>query len=160
MNGSLGLRCGRAPLGRRAAQHNCAPTRLQHRRPGHPCAAGTPEEHPTARRNGPFTSWQHTTDALDHVHQHLAEDTAGGTGGEDGGALAQAQITALGDIINATAQTAPQELRAELRAATRAFARAQRSQIRADHQVPPTCAGQPATSSTPATGRTATPSPS
>ncbi|KJS58288.1 relaxase/mobilization nuclease domain-containing protein [Streptomyces rubellomurinus] len=95
---------------------------------------GTPEEHPTARRNRPTTSWQRTTDALDHVHQHLTEDTTGGTGGKDSGALAQAQITALGDIINATAQTAPQELRAELRAATRAFARAQRSQIRADHQ--------------------------
>ncbi|MEU6967467.1 mobilization protein [Kitasatospora aureofaciens] len=97
--------------------------------------ATAPEEHPTARRNRPATSWQRTTDTLDHVHRHLTEDTADGTGGDgDSGALAQAQITALGDIINATAQTAPQELRAELRAATRAFARAQRSQVRADHQ--------------------------
>ncbi len=95
---------------------------------------GTPEEHPTARRNRPSTSWQRTTDALDTLHQHLTDETA--SGGNDGdGALAQAQITALGDIINATAQTAPRELRAELRAATRTFARAQRSQIRADHQA-------------------------
>ncbi|MEU9045090.1 MULTISPECIES: relaxase/mobilization nuclease domain-containing protein [unclassified Kitasatospora] len=97
--------------------------------------AGTPEEHPTARRNRPTISWQRTTDALDTLHQHLTEDTASGTGGDGNGALAQAQITALGDIINATAQTAPAELRAELRSATRAFARAQRSRIRADHQA-------------------------
>ncbi|MEE1786881.1 relaxase/mobilization nuclease domain-containing protein [Streptomyces sp. SP17BM10] len=95
--------------------------------------AGTPEEHPTARRDRPTTSWQRTTDALDTVHQHLTDETASGNNGD--GALAQAQITALGDIINATAQQAPQELRAELRAATRAFARAQRSQVRADHQA-------------------------
>ncbi|MFE2106571.1 relaxase/mobilization nuclease domain-containing protein [Kitasatospora sp. NPDC059463] len=94
-------------------------------------ATSTPEEHPTARRNRPTTSWQRTTDALDTLHAHLAEDT---TGSGDG-ALAQAQITALGDIINATAQQAPAELRAELRAANRAFARAQRSQVRADHQA-------------------------
>ncbi|RKE20030.1 relaxase/mobilization nuclease domain-containing protein [Streptomyces sp. TLI_171] len=95
-------------------------------------AASAPEEHPTARRNRSSSSWQRTTDVLDRVHQHLAEDST--AGGEGDGALGQAQITALGDIINATAQTAPQELRAELRAATRAFARAQRSQVRADHQ--------------------------
>jgi hypothetical protein len=95
-------------------------------------AASAPEEHPTARRNRPSSSWQRTTDALDCVHEHLAEDST--AGGEGDGALGQAQITALGDIINATAQAAPQELRAELRAATRAFARAQRSQVRADHQ--------------------------
>ncbi|MGA5817202.1 relaxase/mobilization nuclease domain-containing protein [Kitasatospora sp. NPDC094028] len=95
-------------------------------------ATGTPEEHPSARRNRPTTCWQRTTDALDTLHQHLTDDT-GATGGDS--ALAQAQITALGDIINATAQTAPQELRAELRSATRAFVRAQRSQIRADHQA-------------------------
>ncbi|KIQ62851.1 mobilization protein [Kitasatospora griseola] len=93
--------------------------------------ATAPEEHPTARRNRPATSWQRTTDTLDRVHQHLAEDSA--AGGEGDGALGQAQITALGDIINATAQAAPQELRAELRAAARAFARAQRSQVRAGH---------------------------
>lgn len=97
-------------------------------------AISTPEEQPTARRNRPASSWQRTTDALDHVHRHLAEDTTGAAGGEDSGALAQAQITALGDIINAAAQQAPAELRAELRAATKAFARAQRSQVRADHQ--------------------------
>ncbi|GJF31759.1 mobilization protein [Kitasatospora sp. NE20-6] len=95
-------------------------------------AASAPEEHPTARRNRPSSSWQRTTDALDRVHQHLAEEST--AGGEGDGALGQAQITALGDIINATTQTAPQELRAELRAATRTFARAQRSQVRADHQ--------------------------
>ncbi|MFJ8432010.1 relaxase/mobilization nuclease domain-containing protein [Kitasatospora sp. NPDC094019] len=97
-------------------------------------AATAPEDHPTARRNRPTTSWHRATDTLDTVHRHLTEDTTGGTGGEDGGALAQAQITALGDIINATAQQAPAELRAELRAATRVFARAQRSQVRAHHQ--------------------------
>ncbi|GAA2138018.1 relaxase/mobilization nuclease domain-containing protein [Kitasatospora kazusensis] len=96
-------------------------------------ATTTPEEHPTARRNRPTTSWQRTTIALDTLHQHLTDDTASGDDGD--GSLAQAQITALGDIINATAQQAPAELRAELRAATRAFARAQRSQIRADHQA-------------------------
>ncbi|MBO1413807.1 relaxase/mobilization nuclease domain-containing protein [Streptomyces sp. FH025] len=87
------------------------------------------EEHPTARRNRHSTSWQRTTDALDALH--LAE-TDGDTRDS---ALAQAQITALGDIINATAQTAPEGLRAELRAATRAVARAQRSQVRADHRT-------------------------
>ncbi|MCC9311941.1 relaxase/mobilization nuclease domain-containing protein [Kitasatospora sp. RB6PN24] len=96
-------------------------------------AATAPEEHPTARRNRPTSSWQRTTDALDHAHQHLTDDTA--SGGDGDGSLAQAQITALGDIINATTQATPTELRAELRAATRAFARAQRSQIRADHQA-------------------------
>ncbi|MER6303069.1 mobilization protein [Kitasatospora sp. NPDC001539] len=96
-------------------------------------ATTAPEEHPTARRNRPSTSWQRTTDTLDTLHTHLGDDTA--SGGDGDGALAQAQITALGDIINATAQQAPAELRAELRAATRAFARAQRSQVRADHQA-------------------------
>ncbi|GAA2789876.1 relaxase/mobilization nuclease domain-containing protein [Kitasatospora sp. CM 4170] len=95
--------------------------------------ASAPEEHPTARRYRHSTSWQRTTDTLDTLHHHLTDDTTGDTDGD--GALAQAQITALGDIINATAQTAPAELRAELRAATRAFARAQRSQVRADHQA-------------------------
>ncbi|MFJ4793316.1 relaxase/mobilization nuclease domain-containing protein [Kitasatospora purpeofusca] len=89
----------------------------------------TPEEHPTARRYRHSTSWQRTTDTLDTLH--LAENDAD-TGA---GALAQAQITALGDIINATAQAAPHELRAELRAATRVYARAQRSRVRADHQA-------------------------
>ncbi|MFG2822639.1 relaxase/mobilization nuclease domain-containing protein [Kitasatospora sp. NPDC048365] len=97
-------------------------------------AAGAPEEHPTARRYRHTSGWQRTTDTLDTLHQHLTEETT--TGGEEGdGALAQAQITALGDILNATTQTAPADLRAELRAATRTFARAQRSKIRADHQA-------------------------
>ena len=97
-------------------------------------ATTAPEEHPTARRNRPTTSWQRTTHALDTLHTHLADTDS--TAGEDGdGALAQAQITALGDIINATAQSAPDDLRTELRAATRMFARAQRSQVRADHQA-------------------------
>ncbi|GAA1963998.1 relaxase/mobilization nuclease domain-containing protein [Kitasatospora viridis] len=97
-------------------------------------AAGTPEEHPTARRNRPATSWQRTTTALDALHQHLADETT--SDGDSGdGALAQAQITALGDILNATTQQAPAALRAELRAATRAFTRAQRSQVRADHRA-------------------------
>ena len=103
-------------------------------------AAHTPEEHPTARRERPATSWQQATDALDALHQHLTDTTSGSDGSSDAGdsgdgTLAQAQITALGDIINATAQTAPEDLRAELRAATRVFARAQRSQVRADHQA-------------------------
>ncbi|MFB7472559.1 relaxase/mobilization nuclease domain-containing protein [Kitasatospora sp. NPDC056184] len=92
-------------------------------------STSTPEEHPTARRYRHSTSWQRTTDTLDTLH--LAE-TDGDT---EADALAQAQITALGDIINATTQAAPHELRAELRAATRVYARAQRSQIRADHQA-------------------------
>ncbi|MFJ8470524.1 relaxase/mobilization nuclease domain-containing protein [Kitasatospora sp. NPDC094011] len=92
-------------------------------------ATSTPEEHPTARRHRHSTSWQRATDALDTIQ--LAEPD--GNSGTD--ALAQAQITALGDIINATTQAAPHELRAELRAATRVYARAQRSQVRADHQA-------------------------
>ncbi|WP_030458883.1 relaxase/mobilization nuclease domain-containing protein [Kitasatospora sp. NRRL B-11411] len=85
-------------------------------------AAGKPEEHPTARRNKPATRWQHATNALDTF-----------TTDDSGDARAQAHITALGELIEATAQTAPQDLRAELRAAAKNFARAQRSQIRADH---------------------------
>ncbi|MEU2759687.1 hypothetical protein [Streptomyces sp. NPDC007094] len=48
---------------------------------------------------------------------------------------AQAHIAALGELIEATAQKAPGHSRAELRAAALTFARAQRSQIRAEHQV-------------------------
>lgn len=91
--------------------------------------SGKPEEHPTARRNRPSTPWQHATDALDT----FSIDIGDGDGGQGGDARAQAQVTALGELIEATAQTAPDTLRAELRAATRAFARAQRSRIRADH---------------------------
>ncbi|WP_224278641.1 relaxase/mobilization nuclease domain-containing protein [Streptomyces sp. LS1784] len=90
-------------------------------------AAGKPEEHSTARRNKPATSWQHATNALDTF------TTDHDTTGDSGDARAQAHITALGELIEATAQTAPQDLRAELRAAAKTFARAQRSQISADH---------------------------
>lgn len=80
-----------------------------------------PEEHPTARRNHPSTPWHQATDALDTLHTDLADDTH-----------AQAHITALGELLEATAQKAPIHLRAELHAASKAFARAQRSQIRAE----------------------------
>lgn len=83
-----------------------------------------PEEHPTARRTQPSTPWHRATDALDTLHTDLAED-----------AQAQAHITALGELIEATAQTAPTDLRAELQAAAKAFARAQRSQIRAEDRA-------------------------
>ncbi|OIJ96716.1 mobilization protein [Streptomyces sp. MUSC 14] len=86
--------------------------------------AGRPEEHPTARRNRPTTPWHQATDALDTFHSDLADDTH-----------AQAQITALGELLEATAQKAPENLRAELQAASKAFARAQRSQIRAEDRA-------------------------
>ncbi|MET8080631.1 mobilization protein [Streptomyces sp. NPDC005303] len=82
------------------------------------------EEHPTARRNRPSTPWHQATDALDTLHSDLADDTH-----------AQAHITALGELLEATAQKAPANLRAELRAASKAFARAQRSQIRAEDRA-------------------------
>ncbi|MFE8912471.1 relaxase/mobilization nuclease domain-containing protein [Streptomyces globisporus] len=83
-----------------------------------------PEEHPTARREHPTTPWHQATDALDTLHQGMTDDTH-----------AQARIAALGELIEATAQTAPDDSRAELRTAARTFARAQRSQIRAEHQA-------------------------
>ncbi|WUC43347.1 relaxase/mobilization nuclease domain-containing protein [Streptomyces cellulosae] len=83
-----------------------------------------PEEHPTARRDQPATSWHQAIDALDTLRTGMDDD-----------AHAQAHITALGDLIEATAQKAPNHLHAELRAASRAFARAQRSQIRAENQA-------------------------
>ncbi|MFE7764303.1 relaxase/mobilization nuclease domain-containing protein [Streptomyces sp. NPDC057438] len=83
-----------------------------------------PEEHPTARRNHPNTPWHQATDALDTLHTDLADDTH-----------AQADITALGELLEATAQKAPAHLRAELRAAAKAFARAQRSQVRAEDRA-------------------------
>ncbi|MFB7656937.1 MULTISPECIES: relaxase/mobilization nuclease domain-containing protein [unclassified Streptomyces] len=83
-----------------------------------------PEEHPTARRDQPATPWHRATDALDTLQVGMADD-----------AHAQAHITALGDLIEVTAQKAPVRLQAELRAASRAFARAQRSQIRAENQA-------------------------
>ncbi|MET7676650.1 relaxase/mobilization nuclease domain-containing protein [Streptomyces seoulensis] len=83
-----------------------------------------PEEHPTARRNRPATPWHQATDALDTLHTGMSDDTH-----------AQAHITALGELIEATAQKAPTHLQAELRATSKAFARAQRSQIRAENQA-------------------------
>jgi hypothetical protein len=90
--------------------------------------ASQPAEHPTARRNRPSTPWQRATDALDDLTAHLTPDQ-----GRDDDAVAQAQIAAVGELIEATAQTAPDDLRAELHTASRAFARAQRSRIRAEH---------------------------
>ncbi|MFJ4410736.1 relaxase/mobilization nuclease domain-containing protein [Streptomyces sp. NPDC088910] len=93
-------------------------------------AGSAPEEQPTARRNRPSTCWQRTTSALDSLHDHLTQHP---DAWDD--ARAQAQITALGEIIDATAQTGPAELRNQLRSASREFARAQRSRIRADHHT-------------------------
>ncbi|NYI05554.1 relaxase/mobilization nuclease domain-containing protein [Allostreptomyces psammosilenae] len=86
--------------------------------------APPPAEHPTARRNRPDTPWQQATDALDAFPTAL-------TGGDD--TQAQAHITALGELIDATTHAAPDHLRADLRTAARAFARATRSRVRADH---------------------------
>ncbi|WP_432110667.1 relaxase/mobilization nuclease domain-containing protein [Streptomyces sp. YPW6] len=83
-----------------------------------------PEEHPTARRDQPAAPWHQATDALETLQAGMADETH-----------AQAHITALGDLIEATAQKAPTHLHAELRAASRTFARAQRSQIRAENQA-------------------------
>ncbi|MER6332674.1 relaxase/mobilization nuclease domain-containing protein [Streptomyces sp. NPDC001034] len=83
-----------------------------------------PEEHPTARRDQPATPWHQAIDALDTLHT-----------GTDDDFHTQAHITALGDLIEVTAQKAPAHLSAELRAASRGFARAQRSQIRAENQA-------------------------
>ncbi|MFF8491565.1 relaxase/mobilization nuclease domain-containing protein [Streptomyces albidoflavus] len=83
-----------------------------------------PEEHPTARRERPSTPWHQATDALDILHAGIPDDSH-----------AQAHITALGELIEATAQNAPAHFHAELRAASRAFVRAQRSQIWAENQV-------------------------
>jgi hypothetical protein len=83
-----------------------------------------PEEHPTARRNRPITPWHQAADALDSLHGDLADDTH-----------AQAQISALGELLEATAQKAPADLRAELRAASKKLSRAQRSQIRAEDRA-------------------------
>ncbi|MER6654620.1 mobilization protein [Streptomyces sp. NPDC000971] len=91
----------------------------------------TPEEHPTARRNRPATAWHQATEALDTLHIEIT-----GTSADDGGdARAQAHITALGVLIEATAQNAPADIRAQLHAASRAFARAQRSQVRAEDRA-------------------------
>ncbi|GGP84617.1 relaxase/mobilization nuclease domain-containing protein [Streptomyces melanogenes] len=83
-----------------------------------------PEEHPTARRNQPATPWQQATHALDALQTGMADDTH-----------AQAHISALGELIEATAQKAPAHLQAELNAAATAFARAERSRIRAEDRA-------------------------
>ncbi|MFF0116579.1 relaxase/mobilization nuclease domain-containing protein [Streptomyces prasinus] len=83
-----------------------------------------PEEHPTARRNHPSTPWHQATDALNTFHTDLTDDTH-----------AQAHITALGELLEVTAQKAPAHLHAELHAASTSFARAQRSQIRAEDRA-------------------------
>ncbi len=83
-----------------------------------------PEEHPTARRNHPSTPWHQAAEALDTFHTGLADDNH-----------AQANITALGELLEATAQKAPAHLRAELKSASKAFARAQWSQIRAEDRA-------------------------
>ncbi|WNF27821.1 relaxase/mobilization nuclease domain-containing protein [Streptomyces sp. C11-1] len=93
----------------------------------------TPEEHPTARRIRPTTAWRRATDALDTLHIELTDATGDGESGSD--ARAQAHIAALGELIEATAQRAPESLRAELQAASKAFARAQRSQVRAEDRA-------------------------
>lgn len=82
------------------------------------------EEHPTASRSHPSTPWHQATDALDILHTGLADDTH-----------AQAHITALGELLEATAQKAPAHLRAELQAASKKFSRAQRSQVRAEDRA-------------------------
>ncbi|MFI6769464.1 relaxase/mobilization nuclease domain-containing protein [Streptomyces sp. NPDC050355] len=91
----------------------------------------TPEEHPTARRTRPTTPWHQATDALDTLHTQLTDTST--VDGAD--ARAQAHITALGELIEATAQKSPAPLRAELDAASKAFFRAQRSQIRAEDRA-------------------------
>ncbi|WP_329133622.1 relaxase/mobilization nuclease domain-containing protein [Streptomyces sp. NBC_01476] len=89
--------------------------------------ASAPEEYPTARRNRPGTPWQHATEALDAFSYEISRT------GDSADSRGQAQLAALGELIEATAQAAPPELRTELRMAARAFAHAQRSQIRAEH---------------------------
>ncbi|MET8592448.1 relaxase/mobilization nuclease domain-containing protein [Streptomyces sp. NPDC005078] len=88
-----------------------------------------PEERPTARRERPTTPWHQATDALDTLHT----ETTNTSPEEDAGK--QAQISALGELIEATGQQAPADLQAQLQAASRAFARAQRSQIRAEDRA-------------------------
>ncbi|TBO58013.1 mobilization protein [Streptomyces kasugaensis] len=86
--------------------------------------SSAPEEHPTARRNQPSTPWHQATEALDTVQTDLTEDTR-----------AQAHITALGELLEATAEKASADLRPEIRAAAKAFARAQWSQVRAEDRA-------------------------
>ncbi|WP_331450558.1 relaxase/mobilization nuclease domain-containing protein [Streptomyces prasinus] len=87
--------------------------------------ATAPEEHPTARRNRPVSAWEQATDALEVFRTDMNGDDV----------HTQAHIAALGELIEVTAQKAPPVLRPELQAASQRFARAQRSQIRAEHQA-------------------------
>ncbi|WP_409058881.1 relaxase/mobilization nuclease domain-containing protein [Streptomyces sp. SYP-A7185] len=93
-----------------------------------------PEEHPTARRDRPSSPWHRATDVLDTLHSELTNGTGDGDdSGKD--ARIQAHIAALGELIESTAQHAPEDLRAELRSASKAFVRAQRSRIRAEDRA-------------------------
>lgn len=89
-----------------------------------------PEEHPTARRIRPTTVWQQATEALDTLHTEITSTSSDG-----GDARAQAHISALGELLEVTAQKAPADLRAQLQAASTVFARAQRSQIRSQDRA-------------------------
>ncbi|MEU3068768.1 mobilization protein [Streptomyces sp. NPDC006906] len=89
-----------------------------------------PEEHPTARRNRPSTPWHQATEALDTLPTQITHTSTG-----SGDARTQTHITALGELIEATAQKAPADLRNQLHAASKTFARAQRSQIRAEDRA-------------------------
>ncbi len=71
---------------------------------------------------------QQATEALDTLHTEI---TSNSSDGDVGDARAQAHVSALGELLEATAQKAPADLRAQLQAASMVFARAQRSQIRA-----------------------------
>ncbi|MEU8626758.1 mobilization protein [Streptomyces sp. NPDC048669] len=88
-----------------------------------------PEEHPTARRNRHTTPWHQATEAVDILRPETTTTSA------DEDAQTQANVSALGELIEATAQAAPADHRAQLRAASAAFARAQRSQIRAEDRA-------------------------
>ncbi|MBT2493667.1 mobilization protein [Streptomyces sp. ISL-96] len=90
---------------------------------------GAPAEHPTARRDRPTTPWHQATEALDTLRPETTTTSA------DEDARTQANISALGELIEATAQAAPADHRAQLRSASAAFSRAQRSQIRAEDRA-------------------------
>ncbi|MFD9781748.1 relaxase/mobilization nuclease domain-containing protein [[Kitasatospora] papulosa] len=93
--------------------------------------SSAPEEHPTAQRNRLSTPWHQATEALDTLHAEITSTSTDGSGD----ARAQAHITALGELIEATAQKAPANHRAQLRTASARFAHAQRSQIRAEERA-------------------------
>lgn len=110
-----------------------------------------PEEHPTARRNRSTAPWHQATDALDTFHTEIT-----GTNADDGGdARAQAHITALGELIEGTAQMAPAGL--DLNCERPAEHLPVPSALKyGPKTAPPTlCRQQPATSPTPPPGPTA-----